>query len=125
MKIRGQVVHSAKDRILNMVNVCTQTECWNWKGSLRNGYGRMIAGSRLDKTRKSVTAHVFSYKAFVGEVPEGLFVLHKCDNKKCCNPSHLFVGTKKDNALDMVAKNRCRNGTTGKLPDAPKEYGGK
>lgn len=119
MKIRGQKVYTPAERIKRMTTVCNITNCWNWSGSLRNGYGRTICGSRVDNTRKSVSAHVFSYLAFNGDIPDGLCVLHKCDNRKCCNPDHLFLGTKKDNAIDMVKKRRWRNGTTGPLAAAP------
>lgn len=52
------------------------------------------------------SAHVVSYEVHTGPVPEGLYVLHSCDNKWCINPEHLFVGTQQDNIDDMVSKGR-------------------
>lgn len=55
-------------------------------------------------------AHRVSYVVNNGKIDDGMFVLHKCDNKKCVNPNHLFLGTQKDNMMDKVAKNRQRKG---------------
>jgi hypothetical protein len=101
-----------KDKILSNIIVDKNTGCWNWTGTLnrvegeKRRYGRVFVGSTLDGTGKRIMAHRASYMAFVEMVPDELCVCHKCDNPKCVNPNHLFLGTKKDNAKDMVKKGR-------------------
>ena len=81
-----------------------ETECWDWTAATYNdGYGIFrLSGAGGGVCR----AHRFSWEAYNGKIPEGLCVLHKCDNRKCVNPKHLFLGTKKDNTHDMISKNR-------------------
>jgi len=72
-------------------------KCWEWIASTYpSGYGQFIGQS----------SHRFSWELHNGKIPDGLWVLHKCDNRKCVNPKHLFLGTRQDNADDMVHKNR-------------------
>lgn len=95
-----------KERLLSHIKINIETDCWEWQGSKRNGYGRMIVGSRKDKTRKSKSAHRVSYEIYHGEIPIGMDVCHRCDNPCCVNPNHLFVGTRQDNINDRESKGR-------------------
>jgi hypothetical protein len=83
------------------VNMLGDNQCWEWQGGINpDGYGNyQIKG----KTRGS---HKWAYEFTFGPIHDGLFVLHKCDNRKCCNPSHLFLGTHQDNMDDMAKKGR-------------------
>ena len=79
----------------------TENECWEWRGSVnKGGYGTTWKNGRC------MLAHRYFYEAIVGCIPDGLFVLHRCDNRKCVNPDHLFLGTQQDNVSDMIAKGR-------------------
>jgi len=79
------------------VNKKSHNECWEWTGNISAcGYGRFhMYGT-------AVRAHRISYELFFGPIPEGLSVLHKCNNQSCVNPYHLYLGTQKENAADMV-----------------------
>ncbi len=83
-------------------------ECWPWqptfvkafKEQTKWRYGRFEHGWKIYKS------HRLAWQLTHGEIPEGLWVLHKCDNPPCCNPAHLFLGTDLDNVRDCIAKGR-------------------
>lgn len=109
--IRGQRVIPPKERILSKVDKCRESGCWNWTGALKGSdplkrYGNLTVGSRTDGSRRNVAAHRYAYEVFVGPIPDGLYVLHKCDNPSCVNPCHLFLGTRQDNVDDRESKGR-------------------
>lgn len=80
----------------------TESGCWIWINATlsKNGYGQ------LTYQKEHLLSHRAAWIAFVGDIPEGQFVLHKCDIKTCVNPDHLFLGTQRENVDDMFAKNR-------------------
>ena len=104
---------SLAERLRAHVVVDPETGCHVWTSTLaKGGYGRVL-----------VSAHRLAWELAHGPIPEGMLVLHKCDNPPCCNPEHLFIGTVADNMADKTRKKRARNGYTGKL-NQPREPGG-
>lgn len=86
-----------KDRFWDKV-AKSGSGCWVWTASGKNGYGCL----------DGKYAHRLSYQWHKGEIPEGMQVMHSCDNRLCVNPDHLSLGTNKDNSNDMMAKGRHR-----------------
>lgn len=89
------------DRLLAKTDVGSASDCWIWRGAKKaKGYGHMQFQSGW------TGAHRVSYMAFVGEILPGRHVCHACDTPSCVNPSHLWLGTARDNIRDMFAKGR-------------------
>lgn len=83
-------------------------ECWEYIGRRNNlGYGQIYHGG------KHLKVHRIAHAIFIGPIPEGMSVLHKCDNRPCFNPDHLFLGTQQDNVKDMISKGRAFGGLKG------------
>lgn len=92
---------SVRKRILDSSTLNYATGCWEWNlAKYPNGYGQCNGRG----------AHRASYEEFVGTIPSGMKVCHKCDVRHCCNPDHLFLGTQDDNMRDMVDKGRSAAG---------------
>lgn len=90
-----------RQRFWEKVNKVDDNECWEWTAYTNAcGYGAM------ELSRKSVLAHRVSWVIHRGPIPDKMCILHSCDNPACVNPSHLFMGTRSDNMLDMWEKGR-------------------
>ena len=89
-----------KDKARFLRFVKKTRRCWLWQGGCgATGYGRFHLGS-------ATSAHRAAYRLFVGEIPPGKSVLHRCDVRNCVRPGHLFLGTQYDNVIDMKSKGR-------------------
>ena len=88
-------------RFWDKVDVKGPNDCWEWQAGLNNsGYGSFRFNGKIQ------TAQRASYLLNVGEIPEGMVVRHKCDNRACVNPAHLELGSYSENNQDMVNRDR-------------------
>jgi hypothetical protein len=103
MKLEGKTIERACERFNDNYMPVPESGCWLWTGTINDGrYGA------LSLCGKPISAHRLSWLLHHGDIPQGKFVLHKCDVKSCVNPDHLFIGTAKDNTADMLKKKRHR-----------------
>lgn len=91
--------------MLTRIVLNPETGCWLWERA-RTPFGHGI----IRLFGKNIVASRLSYEAFIGQIPKGMYVLHKCDIPACVRPEHLFLGTKADNSADMVSKGRAHRG---------------
>lgn len=88
-------------RFWDRVKVAGEADCWVWTAGQHNrGYGR------LRWNKEPEMAHRVSWQIVNGPIPDGLYILHTCDNPLCCNPNHLYAGTAQDNTNDMMNRDR-------------------
>lgn len=105
----GRARASLEDRLWRQVDRRGPDECWPWTASARiTGYGVLGRGGRR---KEKVLAHRAAWEVTHGPIPDngehhGTVVMHICDNRLCCNPAHLKLGTQADNVRDMDAKGR-------------------
>jgi hypothetical protein len=96
--------------------VCKETGCHLWEGSISpNGYGVHTFYGRTQSTHRA------AWEEANGQIPAGLNVLHSCDVRRCLNPEHMFLGTKKDNTADMISKGRQNWNTPNRKRVTPEE----
>lgn len=97
----GRVFCSVPCRFWSKVDKSSGVGCWPWtRYTSAGGYGLFEIDGKPERS------HRVAWRLENGDIPGGLYVLHKCDNRSCCNPSHLFLGTHQDNVDDMMAKGR-------------------
>lgn len=111
-RIEFEVTTSLRSRFETGVVKGEPHECWPWRGALRNGYGA------IKHCRRVLQTHVVSFVLANGPVPPGCIVTHSCDNRVCCNPSHLSAGTCKSNVAEMFERLPVRTPAGERSPNA-------
>ena len=104
---RGRYATPLTERLWRRVDKGGHESCWPWTGSVcSDGYGTIGTTGEGREGSKIVGTHRVAYESVHGAIPSGMCVCHRCDNPRCCNPAHLFLGTQRDNVYDCIAKGR-------------------
>lgn len=109
--IPPEVADQARDRFWSSVEMRAPDECWPWL-RFKNDKGYGITKVTINKRRYNSKTQRLAWLLTFGDIPDGLHVLHTCDNPPCCNPAHLFLGTNGDNMRDKVEKGRHKRRIT-------------
>lgn len=105
------------ERFWSKVNKDVSGGCWEWIGNMHNnGYGLIAIN------KQNWRAHRLSYCIKNGTIPEGMYLMHQCDNKICVNPAHLKPGTHAENMAEMVARGRASKGPKKRLTQEQIKY---
>jgi hypothetical protein len=96
---------TSTERFIEKIKVDPNTGCWIWQGSMFGSVKTHQYG-QFNPEGRNTTAHIWAYKRFIGEIPDGQKCCHRCDNTKCANPYHLFIGSQKDNIEDAGLKGK-------------------
>ena len=95
------------DSFWEKVDIRSEQDCWEWKAARQpNGYGKL---GLWNGEQHNFLAHRLAWMLWNGDDPGAMLVCHRCDNRGCVNPTHMFLGTHKDNNLDKIKKGRDHN----------------
>jgi hypothetical protein len=124
-QVYAHVTLAQAERFWASVTICEHGEtcqgcCWKWQGKVARDYGSYA--TKKSKERFYWRTHRFMWVLVVGEVPPGLFVLHRCDEPLCVNPAHLWLGTPGDNSRDMRQKLRSATGDRNGMRRHPERF---
>jgi hypothetical protein len=105
MVLKEKSMRTKSNEFIRWSSKVNKTEdCWLWEGTTHRRYGAFRRF--VDGKWTMFKAHRYAYEYFIGEIPPKMFVCHKCDNPKCVNPAHLWLGTAQENVTDKMQKGR-------------------